>query len=74
MEERQFCSVCSGSFPLRDWLLGPGILFGRAIVLDGFFGSVRSVQIRLVIDIVVRRFFVSDSQPDRSVQSEQSAQ
>ena len=26
------------------------------------------------IDIVIRRFFVSDSRPDRSVQSEQSAQ
>ena len=35
------------------------------------FGSVGSDQIG--IDIVVRRFFLSDSQPDRSVQSEQSA-
>ena len=36
-----------------------------------WFGSVGSDQIS--IDIVVQRFFLSDSQPDRSVQSEQSA-
>ena len=51
MEEHQFHSVHSGSFPLRDWLLGPGILFGQAIVLDGFFSLVQyccSDQISLV--------------------------
>ena len=36
------------------------------------FGSVGSDQIS--IDIVVWGFFLSDSQPDRLVQSEQSAQ
>ena len=77
MEERRFgsvcsvrsvcsvCSVCSGSFPLLDWLPGTGTSFGRAIVLDG--SSVR-------FGIVVWRFFLSDSRPDRSVRSEQSAQ
>ena len=46
--------------------VGPSFLMGLR------FGSVGSDQIG--IDIVVRGFFLSDSRPDRSVQSEQSAQ
>ena len=35
MEEYQFSSDYSGSFLLQGWLLGPGISFSWAIVLDG---------------------------------------
>ena len=69
----QFIQFVQVSFLYRAGYQGQEYHSVRPSFLMGLWlGSVGSDQIS--IDIVIQGFFLSDSQPDRSVQSEQSAQ